>query len=71
MKKCIILQERVCSEFKNPIIQGTMLMFNGQREGKDTQKYLILVKNSALVVIRNCKNKPHSDMLMGAYNSAP
>jgi hypothetical protein len=48
-----------------------MLMFNGQREGKDTQKYLILVKNSALVVIRNCKNKPHSDMLMGAYNSAP
>lgn len=41
MKKCVL--QGFCSE-KNHIIQGTTLVFNGQREGKDIQKYSVLLK---------------------------
>ena len=48
-------------EVKNLIIQGTTLVFNGQREGKDIQKYSVFLKNSVSVVARGCRRQPQSD----------
>lgn len=36
-------------------------MFNGQREGKDIQKYSVLLKNSAFVMMRDCRCEPCTD----------
>lgn len=36
-------------------------MFNGQREGKDIQKYSVLLKIVYLVVVRGCRCAPDSD----------
>lgn len=44
-------------------------MFNGQREGKDIQKYSVPLKNSASVAMRDCKCEPLT--VKEAYNSAP
>lgn len=48
-------------EVKNHTIQGTTLVFNGQREGKDIQKYSVFLKNSVSVVVRGCRRQPQSD----------
>lgn len=45
-------------------------MFSGQREGKHIEKYFILLKNSAFVVMRDCKCKPHTGD-REPHNSAP
>lgn len=61
MKKCVILQGMLCSVKSRITLYKEQLVFNGQREGKDIQKYSVLLKNSAFVVMRDCKWEPHSD----------
>lgn len=58
MKKCLILQG-FCLEVEN-LIQGT-LVFNGQIEDKNIQKYSVLLKNSVFVVSRDSRCQPHND----------
>lgn len=51
----------LCSVKSRITLYKEQLVFNGQREGKDIQKYSVLLKNSAFVVMRDCKWEPHSD----------
>lgn len=59
MKKCVIPQ-RFCSE-KSRIIHKELWCLMDKREGKDVQKYSVLLKNSVFVMVRDCICQPHDD----------
>lgn len=59
-----------CLERQESSSTEKMLMFNTLREGEMCE-HSIFVLNSVLVLLRNCRRKPHIDLKMGAYRSAP